>query len=442
MVDGKEYKTNGYFRKYYSVQVGEVYKFNLSYDGTITTVTKDNKKGMQYGYMMGFGKENSGIAKDVQMKILDTSGKKEVYTLDTNIIFDGIKTSSTDVKLENAFLSGGYPKYQVIRYALNSKGAVSKIDTLCDLAADYTIDDKYGNMSMGDNTLTRYLKGKKTFWHSGNNLFVPHFALGNNTIMFRVPYDILIGNEPKEYEDKYFEFITPQNLPSYNAIYVDAYNIDKYMQAEAVVVYSEEMSGGSITDKTPVSVVEKVTTAITEDGELTKSLVIWKNGTYCKHRIGYETYQQLLNKGQVPASGDVIRFETNAENEISSLIIDAKYDANLKTAVLTSSALAEAPTGDAEFRGRVYTTNGELIMLFVDQQRGFNTSWSDHMVDNLQPFRVYEHTNIALYDTEKQTVTHGNAGMLVGSVTVGEAEASKVVFKSYASGIDTMIIYK
>ena len=307
--------------------------------------------------------------------------------------------------------------------------------------ADLLIEEKYSGINYGNDSLTRFLSGTKSYWHSGSQVFSPHAVKGGQTILFRVPTQILSGTAERLDEDL-FEVIGSDSLESYGRYTIDAYDMDQYMQPRVVVIYDTVGDISSLSVKENQSLVERVTKGVNEAGEDIYNITLWRRGNFFKYKIDAEMYDKLIKTNMVPSSGDIIRMTVDGDGYIKSLVIDAKYDENQKVAIITSNAPKTGQVDDSCYRGRVFVHSDSTLSLIVDQAAGFNAGYSDPIIDNITPFSMTSSVTIAIYNTERKTIRQGRKNMLVDALAVGKENASNIVLKSYSHGIQQIFIYE
>ncbi len=440
VVGGVSYKLNGYFSEQSRLVLGAECNFLVAPDGTICSFSSESDSILKYGYLINYGKIVNGLSNDVRIKLLSESGKLLTLDFGEKVMLNGERLKSDDDKFDSALANGNLPRYQLLRYETDEEGKLSKIDTALDVA-DLPIEEKYSGINYGNDSLTRFLSGTKSYWHSGNQVFSPHAIKGGQTIMFRIPVQILQGTTDKLDEDL-FEVIGSDSLESYGRYTIDAYDMNKYMQPRVVVIYDTVGDASTVSVKENQSLVEGLSKGISEDGEEIYNIILWCRGTFFKYKIDMDMYDELFKTNMVPSSGDIIRMTVDGNGYIKSLVIDAKYDDSQKIAIITSNAPKTGQVDDSCYRGRVFVHSDNTLSLIVDQAAGFNSGYSDPIIDNIAPFAMNSSMTIAVYNTERKTIHQGKKSMLVDALYVGKENASNIVLKSYSHGIQQIFIYE
>lgn len=408
-------------------------------DGTAAGFAETQKNNMQYGYYLDFHSKNT-LSGGAAIKLLTEKGEILCAELEEKIRLNGELISKNDLKIPGLLLKSGIPQYQLVRYCINSDGKLLKLDTAKD--AGGSVSDKYDGAFVGDDSLTVFLSGVKSYWHNSYKVFSPHLSMcGEPPVIFRVPLEISAGAS-KRYDDKYFEAISTQALGSYGIFTISAYDVNRVLQPSAMVVFSENSGGGEVREKTPLSIVEGVTRGINKDGEEKYFISMWTNGVFYKHSVSNEKYREFSAGGVFPSPGDIVRAETDAYGDISAMSIDAKYDKKKKISVLTDSAPADGQVEDSCVSGTVFSVSGKALIIKTDNSPGFNLAYSDLPMDGLEAFYLNDNASIAIFDTKTEKISQGRPGDIVGSLYAGDDSASRVVLKCFTHGIQQLFIYR
>lgn len=440
-IDGTVYETNTYFNKNYNVTPGFEGTFLLAADGTVTATADSETSDLPYGYLTGYKAENN-VTKSVQISIFTTNGNFIYPELADNVTLDGVRMARSDHSLSNALVKNGAPNYGVIRYNLDGDGKVNVIDTAEEVDASLQPFDKYGKTPVGDNVLTRYAKKVKAFYYPNLNQFVP-YALIDTAVIIGVPYDISNDEGGTVYDESKFSILNSQTLANSKTYEIDTYDVSRAMRPAIVVVYDKNAGVSLDVGKhEDAAVIIGVSNTVSENGEILKTFYMWKNGTYCKYRLAADTAKLLEADGITLAAGDVIRFALNGDNEISRLVKDASYNEVTRKPEVISAALEGHQVDCAEYAGTVLYHTGSALTLKLDSISAYSENYSTALSDNVLPLSVKETTRIAIYDTEKQTVTQGTVDDLRDGYSVGEENGSYVFIKGYSGGINQMIIYR
>lgn len=440
-IDGKEYKTNSYFQNNINITVGFSGVFLLASDGTVTFITDYQKSDLNYGYFTDFAVKN-GISSEASIAIMTRQGTFIYPKLSDYVTVDGERVKSTGNEIKDKLLNGSLPRYQLIRYGINKEGRIDVIDTAEEIDSSLDISEKYNKSFAEDDSLTRYLNGVKAYYHASYNQFNP-FALLDSAVIFKVPSDIQKGNITSRFDEDNFE-IGGEGSLSNGTYLIDAYDMTKGMKPAAVVVYDDAIGAGMKLDRSvPISVVSRVADTLTDDGVVLKTLTVWNNGTYIKCPVSSDTYNLLVKNGSVPKPGDVIRFVRDGNGIITKLCIDGVYNQSTCKVDMTSSAVANNQLDWTEYTGYVYNHDSSSVTLKVDKVSGFSSSYSDSLdkTDNLCAL-IIRNTQVAVFDTKDGIVRQGELDMLKDGFAVGENDASYVFIKSYANGVNQLIIYR
>lgn len=440
-VDGTEYKINDNFKKNYNLTPGFEGTFRLACDGTITSVSDAQTSDMKYGYFTGYKSEDN-IAQTVKISIFTTNGNFIYPELEDNVVFDGVRMPRKSEEIKNSLLKNGAPNYGVIRYGMSIDGKINIIDTAEEVDSALQPHEKYGKSFVGDNVLTRYAKKVKSFYYPTLEQFVP-YAIIDAAVIFGVPYEISSGDGGVSYDENMFSILNSGNLANSKTYEIDTYDVSYSMRPVIVVVYDKNAGVSLDVGKSEdAAVVINVSNTVSENGEVLKTLYMWKNGNYIKYRITSETDKLLSENGVVLKSGDIIRFALNGENEITRIVKDAAYNTAAKKPEIIEGALEGHQVDCAEYAGTVLYHNGNSLTLKLDSISAYSENYGTAVADQIIPLSIKTTTSVAIYDAEKNTVTQGDVDDLRDGYSVGEENGSYVFIKGYSGGINQMIIYR
>lgn len=164
---------------------GDNVKFGVTRDGYVfyAKMQSSTSSSLNYGYLMKMAIDDSKFGDDVvKVKIMDTTGKKTAYELAENMRFtdnegneyrlngsksDSITSAQLIAKVQDAALSSGLnassklkgyasarPFEQVIKFALNSEGAVSEIVVARPASSVPEDEDKLAYFTYEDNDVS------------------------------------------------------------------------------------------------------------------------------------------------------------------------------------------------------------------------------------------------------------------------------------------------
>jgi len=455
IIDGTGYKVNSYFENYDQIKPGTNSAFLIAPDGSLTTFQSPRTDSMSYGYLIDYFKNKNGLISDVQIELITSNGSKLCAVLAENITLDGNRYSATDAFVENTFMSGSVPQYQVIRYKFDGNGRVSVIDTskrFEELYPDYTLNDKYKPVEYTDNSLLQYLSQKKSFWHSESKVFSPHVIMGDNTVVFSVPEELSI-NSSKRYDEADFTVLNTSMMDSYGTYTIDAYDLNNQLEPGVIVLYNPD-AGDTMTvrEHTALGMLDKTSLGINDEGEIVHLISIWVNGRYYDYEIEDEVYSSILSsnaltdeektfRSDVIMRGDIVRVAVDGHGAVKALSVDGRYNPITKTAVATSNAPHDGQIDDSVYSGKVYSHSANHLSLVVGSSF-YNSGYSDEIIDGIAPFGLKSDVNICVYDTKTNIVKTAKLSMLKDLLAVGEEEASKIFLKCYSHTIQQIFLYE
>lgn len=448
------YKVNSYFKNYNQINPGTNASLLLAPDGTLTAFQIPRSDSMSYGYFIDMYKKKSGVSSAVQVAILTSNGSKLYTTLSDNVTLDGVRYSADDSIIENTFMSGDVPNYQVIRYELDKNGQVAAIDTserYDTLYPGYSVYDKYKPVEYTENSLCQYLNGKNSFWHAESKVFSPHAIIGDATVLFSVPKELSVNN--KRYDEDDFTLLNTGSMNSYGTYMIDAYDLNNQLEPGVIVLYNENAGDSvSVREHTPLGMVEKISKGLNAEGENVHLISIWVNGRYYDYTIDDEVYSKILStnaltdaekkfRSEVIMKGDIVRAEANGYGEIMALSVDGRYNPEKKMAEATSYAPADGQLDDSVYSGKMYSHTSNHMSLLVESSF-FNSGYSDEMVDGIAPFGIKSGISLCVYDTKTDVVRAAKFSQLKDCIAVGEVDASKIFLKCYSHTVQQIFLYE
>ena len=452
---GNDYKINSYFKNHEQIKPGVTATFLIAPDGTLAAFQLPRTDSMSYGYFIDFFKSESGVVSNVQIELLTSNGSKLFTTLSEKVTLDGERYSATDAFVENTFMTGSVPNYQVIRYKLDDNGRVSVIDTSVKYESAYpdsTLYDKYRPVEYTEDSLFQYISKKSSFWHAESKVFSPHVIMGDNTVMFSVP-EKLSSESDKRYDEDDFTLLNTSMMDSYGTFTIDAYDLNNRLEPGVIVFYNPNAGDSlSVHEQSALGMIDKVSVGINDEGETVHLISIWSDGRYYDYTIDDETYNKILStnaltdaeksfRSEVIMRGDIVRIAVDVRGEVKALSVDGRYNPIKKIAETTDYAPKDGQYDDSVYSGRVYSHSSNHLSLIVDDY--FYTSGiSDEMIDGIVPFGIRSYATFCVYDTKTNVVKTAKLSMLRDALAVGEEEASKIFLKCYSHTIQYIFLYE
>jgi len=354
VINGQEYELSEYFKS--TGQTASLNKkgdFYLDSSNRIVMFGKDYLEEAGYGYVLNAAVTRN-FGKKVQVKMLDDTGKVEVFDVAEKVTLDGdrIKATETNGQGKYKFLEalsyepGSTPEKrdfivrQPIRYRLNENGELSYVDTFIRGAEEE--DDSLRNDTYCQ-TLSFRPSASCFFTHSsgqnpgksnvgvnaGSTIIIKAFAYDNDT------------QKRDSVEDKHYKRLVMTDISEgTNNKIISAYNITDGGYAELIVLYTDNTLNTRVTETSPYAMVDKITYRINSDGEEQKvitayNLGVQKNFVLAEPGVGDITVDGVTRSVQ---KGDVIRYLTNGDGEITS--INLVYDIVKREKSMTAGTLA------------------------------------------------------------------------------------------------------
>lgn len=183
-IDGKKYQYIDGVKS--DLEVGMTAEFHLDHNGIIVYVGNKIKLGLQYGLMIHFSGDESGVA----AKIMDTEGKIHIYEIADKLYHNGVRSDATDLLSNNELFGGGEFYVQVVKYQIGKDGKLKKLYTAGINAPDSETEpaliDKPQDsiVRYKDSTQYYYSKPILTEYNLGRTMI-----LSPETIVFTCPLD-------------------------------------------------------------------------------------------------------------------------------------------------------------------------------------------------------------------------------------------------------------
>lgn len=436
-IDGRTVKAGEYFKKHAAAPVaGLSYKFLLNAFGNLAGYTERTGGVMKYGYLTAVDRDK-GIDNSLKLKILTEKNKHEVIAVAEKVKLDGVSVRGDGAEFIAAVLNGEYPRYQMIRYALNSDGELSKMDTVEDApngqkpnGDSYTLQERYNFDKPYDNRLTRYVKQKLIWYKSDTKLALPYFSFGS-AVCFAVPKALMLeegGNAL--YSEDMFRVITMNWENDTRDRYVDAYDYNQSFEPGAVVTYTMTGTSGGAQQETPpkdapLSIVERVTVALADNEETTKCILAYDGSSFTRKLIHPDLAEYFENNKLIPSPGDIIRISTDASGFINGLAIDARYnhetqkpeiDSGFQTATLMDYVCYIA--------GTVYNSTTSSFVIYAPKPPLVSTVAAPD--DNVFVLKRSD-VPVVLFNTTTNTARPASFDDILDMRSVGENPQSAVV---------------
>lgn len=419
------------------VNIGDAITAYLNVEGKIAGIDfMDSDTTWIYAYALKFGFPAQGVERNLQIKLFNEQGSIQIIECAKKVTVDNVPISDHTNVLN--ILSN---TDKVIRYQLNSEGKINSIDTV-------TLNTQMGE---GEDTLIKIYPEKehaykKLPYKPSSRTFGGKILINDKTKVLYIPS----GDDP---EDKDFKIIS--NLDYfYNDMepLVAGYTTKKNSAIAKLLVTYQEAGGGLEVDKEEqLAIVEKITLAISEEGEPLKKLYAYKDGilmcAYAKHTEN----GTIIDNIDV---GDTIHFSVDNDNIITAL--DIIYD--VSTGVFNDKADNRKTPPHFTYNifrvvfGSVYSMDDDIIRVIVGRKEdnGDLIDITDTSPENLELINNLDHIEnynpnyfkIYLYDGTKSNnkVTLGGISDIMDYMNFPN-EFSRVIVQTRTGESRTIIIY-
>jgi hypothetical protein len=280
--------------------------FYLDIDGKIAAAsTNASISSNNYAYLAAV---EAGLSLDseIQIKLLTSSGNVANYAGAEKIILNGVSKDAGAVALE--LQTNGKTNKQLITYELNTNDKVSKINTATDATSTGYNKNEFSMDSARPTSEENYLLYKTASGRLGET-----YVLKSNTIVFDV-------SDEDNYTVRNKSIFVDNN--KYDAV---VYEATETFTANIVVLYSKE---ATVNPEASIAVVDRITTAISNDGSEVNVLYALENGEAMNKPAANEGVLLKANGTENVAlqRGDIVQYSINAKGEIDK--VSVLFDVN------------------------------------------------------------------------------------------------------------------
>ena len=432
VADGEKYKIDNHFYNVgCTVKIGENARFSLSSDGTIV-VKLSTKDDMKYGYYLGFSENNTALDAVPLVKLLTTTNQVEVYELAEKVILDSEMMPNTSAAIRNKLLFSGAPRYQLIKYAVNSKGKLYAIDTALVAIGENIRTDLEGN-----DTLTQYVsKGSALYKDSG--IIAPFGKFAGGAI-FSVPEDLILGNV---YPDDFFVCRGTSDLSNDDQIVVDMYDYSEHYVPKAAVLYVMQGAAGTVSvpshTATPY-MVEAVTGTLDRDGGPSVKLTLCSENDYLYYNVTASAYEELLALNKIPSKGDIVRVSLDSYGEVNGIARDVIMNSDgTFTINFTDGVRSNVRDIFTYATGTLTSLGSSALTIDLDQ---YGNSMTFELVNNKMTYSLGRSKAI-LYSGEREYVRPISVGDAKTEMVHGLGNEDKVVVCASYLGVKALFVYR
>lgn len=401
-----------------------------------------------YGFLVGSDSDD-GFTTKSKFRFYTTDDEFFVADAATNIRVDGTKYKRTDVNKINAVLhSAAKAMYgegvaddfraSVVRYALNSNGEVSAIDTILD-GDTLEVATRSTEVSYRDSLFASYSTASVDCRTYGSGAYItvgPKITIkGTGTAMF-VPSAEEIFDDEEYSADLASKSIV--NDKEYSNIW-SFYSDKNEARSDFVVVVGSAATAGAPHSSIKLAIVTGRSKILGEDGEEADAITVLHDGAEKKLVIAQNcSVSSAANEKDPELSatmsaadlkmGDVIRYATNSKDELSSVEFYYRCSTDAKAFVKNAGGYGQQISIRT---GYVYETLNEgFLVKYTDDISEMATATYDDLefvTTAVVSAYVYE------YDTDdisRPQVKNSSVDALKGYTDVGE-ECSRIVIHQY-----------
>ena len=302
-IDGTAYSVASNYKE--TINVGDEGTFYLDADGNIAGFDENATISSNYAYLVNgvMGKYNASA----DLVILNKEGNVVELSTESKVRFNGTSTSAADVFA--ALQEASAIKQQLITYEVNADNKIVEINTATENATPNTEQFLLNAKLDG----AAYDKEKGLFGRYG---------VDENTLVFSIPAG---SSDPSDFtvtNGSMFE-----NATEYD---IQIFDLDYNYDAGVVIVTSAEYK---VDSKAPIAFVNRVTTALTDNGRVDKLYATVNNETVELNAVSSGLL--VKDSGTALEKGDMIQYKVNANNEITD--INVLFDVDDKATESTTT---------------------------------------------------------------------------------------------------------
>ncbi len=307
------------------IEKGETYTFFSYGDEVVMAITGEG--GSAYGYLINAAVDGT-FTKTISFRLVDMEGNEQIYDGAKAVYIDGKNTEYENIPAAlmaasvNSKTDAAYPMAQPVKYELNTKGQMLRIDTLVVEAETYanSDDESFTSPTTDDAQLTYYYANRSLY--NADDLTYNAAVVDNSTEVLFVPVD---RGDAESYWKR-----SMYNISKYN---VDICDRNEVGTASAVFVYYDPSTSGVYAERQHMIISDLRTELDEETGDLKYIIEGYLQATLRTYTADKELFDSMN-------VGDVIRVETDRYDKIiayqKTFDIDKDYS-DRSTRMLTSS---------------------------------------------------------------------------------------------------------
>ncbi len=283
------------------IEKGETYTLFSYGDEVVMAITGES--GAAYGYLINAAVDGT-FEKTISFRLVDMEGNEHIYEGAKAIYIDEVRKEYEDIPAvlmkaaANSKTDAVYPMSQPVKYELNAKGQLLRIDTLVVEAENYANpdDESFTSPTTDDAQLTYYYANRSLY--DPNNLAVNAAIVNESTEVLFVPIDRGDG-------ESYWKR-SMYNVSKYN---VDICDRNQVGEAGAVFVYYDPETSGVYAERRHMIISDLRNELDPETGDITYTVEGYLQATLRTYTAEKELFDTL-------SIGDVLRVETDRYDKI------------------------------------------------------------------------------------------------------------------------------
>lgn len=350
VVDGVKYPIlSTYKNEILSATLGSKTVFYFLKNNVIAAYGNERSFGQQYGYLIAAKTREKGINHEniADFRIFTKDGDFVTLSNNDSITVNGRKMQNgnemiSEIKRSNTVFPGRI--YQLISFKTDSDGNISEINTAYDNRREENNGTNGGNgeylsdFSIDYRTVDPLVVSGQTAYNSVG-LLAGKYTVGN-ALCIQLPNienfnDADNGVITLSQLEKMFDIFSPtekwvnnqHNLIDADGLFVELYDVDKNYGCGVITSYANP-AGVSSGSTAPVPqfdffLVDKISTGLNSDGDVTKLLYGIYKGKYQSFEINTESDVFANEQGRRLLNlrcGDVLRLAFNSVNNVSNII--------------------------------------------------------------------------------------------------------------------------
>lgn len=306
VIDGTEYKQSKQAMECGDIALREKYRCYFDFTDSIVKIEKVRGQGEdKYGYLYAIGQEDE-FEETIKVKIFNEYSQHETLVLKGKITIDGERGNADEVKNKLINPVTGKLERTLVKYSENSKGEIKKIEFPASGLETRKTDKSLYMIS------PKSVKNFSYEYYTMNGII----PIDTTTKFFIVP-DTSIEN-PQEKDFSIWNY-SRWDAPFDNNYPTECYKFDENTpNMDIGVVYIDKLKHNN---GVPIlMLVDSIITVASPDGGTQKIIQGFVHGAITSIYVAPECNTDNIQ------SGDIIRYMTNAANEIGLVSIVMDYD--------------------------------------------------------------------------------------------------------------------